>query len=98
VGVARRDGKHFESATWLHKAREMPKEKFQQAAEKELTGNETEPEPSELMYFKDDEPRNALPRIPQPFWSDSEENLVTLCSTCHASVHGRSPDCCFEPG
>jgi len=21
--------------------------------------------------------------------SDSEENLITLCSTCHASVHGR---------
>jgi hypothetical protein len=28
----------------------MPKEKFKQAVEKELTGKETEP--SELMYFK----------------------------------------------
>ena len=22
--------------------------------------------------------------------SDSEENLITLCSTCHASVHGQT--------
>ena len=68
----------------------MLEEKFQQAAEKEekeRTGNETEPEPSELMRFKDDEPRSASPKIPQPFWSrNSEENPVTLCSTCHTSV------------
>src|SRR6266513_3229458 len=45
-----RDGQEFDCATWLHKAREMPKEEFRQEVEKELTGKETEP--SELIYFK----------------------------------------------
>src|SRR5580698_524152 len=48
--VARRDGQHFDCATWLHKAREMPKEQFKQEVEKELTGKESEP--SEIIYFK----------------------------------------------
>jgi len=48
--VARRDGQRFDCATWLHKAREMPKEDFRREVEKELTGKETEP--SELIYFK----------------------------------------------
>jgi hypothetical protein len=48
--LARRDGQHFDCATWLHKAREMPKEQFKQEVEKELTGKETEP--SEIIYFK----------------------------------------------
>jgi hypothetical protein len=48
--LARRDRQHFDCATWLHKAREMPKEEFKQEVEKELTGRETEP--SEIVYFK----------------------------------------------
>ncbi len=48
--VARRDGQDFDCATWLHKARELPKEDFRREVEKELTGKETEP--SELIYFK----------------------------------------------
>ena len=48
--VARRDRQHFDCATWLHKAREMPKEQFKQEVEKELTGQETEP--WEIIYFK----------------------------------------------
>jgi hypothetical protein len=48
--VARRDGQDFDCATWLHKAREMPKEEFKQEVEKELTGRETEP--WEIVYFK----------------------------------------------
>jgi len=48
--VARRDGQRFDCATWLHKAREMPKEQFKHEVEKELTGKEEEP--SELIYFK----------------------------------------------
>ena len=48
--LARRDGQHFDCATWLHKAREMPKEEFKREVEKELTGKETEP--WEIIYFK----------------------------------------------
>lgn len=48
--VARRDGQRFDCATWLHKARELPKEDFRREVEKELTGKEEEP--SELIYFK----------------------------------------------
>jgi hypothetical protein len=48
--VARRDGQDFDCATWLHKARALPKEEFRREVEKELTGKEEEP--SELIYFK----------------------------------------------
>jgi hypothetical protein len=50
VKVARSDGQSFESATWLHKAREMPKEEFKHEVEKHLTGKDTEP--YELVTFK----------------------------------------------
>ena len=48
--VARRDGQHFDCATCLRKARELPKEDFRREVEKELTGKEEET--SELIYFK----------------------------------------------
>src|SRR6184192_1459234 len=48
--LARRDGQRFESAIWLHRAREMPTEDFKREVEKELTGKETEP--WEIVYFK----------------------------------------------
>src|SRR5579864_8507090 len=48
--LARRDRQHFDCATWLHKARDMPKEDFKKEVEKELTGRETEP--WEIVYFK----------------------------------------------
>ena len=48
--MARQQGQHFECATWLHKARRMPKEEFKREVEKELTGKDSEP--SELIYFK----------------------------------------------
>jgi hypothetical protein len=47
--LARHQGQRFESATWLHKARRLPKAEFRQAVEKELTGKDSEP--SELIYF-----------------------------------------------
>jgi len=50
VKVARRDGQDFDCATWLHKARHMPKEYFKLEVEKELTGRETQP--WEIIYFK----------------------------------------------
>src|SRR6201997_145980 len=48
--LARRGGQDFDCATWLHKAREMPKEEFRREVERELTGRDEEP--SELIYFK----------------------------------------------
>jgi hypothetical protein len=50
VKVARRDGEGFDCATWLHKAKEMPKEGFKGEVERHLTGKETEP--WEIIYFK----------------------------------------------
>src|SRR5438874_4099207 len=46
----RRDGQEFDCATWLHKARVLPREQFRREVEKELTGKETEP--WEIIYFK----------------------------------------------
>src|ERR1700680_2964178 len=48
--LARRDDEHFDCATWLHKAREMPREQFKHDVEKELTG--TDGEPTEITYVK----------------------------------------------
>jgi len=58
--VARRDGERFDCATWLHKAQELPKERFKNEVEQYLTG---ESEPSELIYFK--VYRSQLPVIEQ---------------------------------
>ena len=46
----RNDGKDFDYATWLHKARVLPKDQFRHEVEKELTGKDSES--SELIYFK----------------------------------------------
>ena len=46
----RNDGQEFDCATWLHKARELPKEQLQREVERELTGKDSEPH--ELIYFK----------------------------------------------
>ena len=40
--VARKDGERFDCATWLHKAKELPKEEFKREVERHLTGKETE--------------------------------------------------------
>ena len=50
VKVARKDREEFDCATWLHRAKEMPKEGFKCAVERHLTGKETEP--WEIIYFK----------------------------------------------
>jgi hypothetical protein len=50
VKVARRDGPEFACATWVHKAKQLPKEQFRRAVEWHLTGKETEP--WEIIYFK----------------------------------------------
>src|SRR6202051_145862 len=43
VKVARKDGEQFDCATWLHKAKELPKEGFKGEVERHLTGKEIEP-------------------------------------------------------
>ena len=48
--VARREGERFESAPWVHRAQELPKEEFKREVERHLTGRETEA--WELLYFK----------------------------------------------
>src|SRR5215467_2808512 len=50
VKVAKRDGEEFDCATWLHKAKELPKEGFKGEVERHLTGKETES--WEIIYFK----------------------------------------------
>ena len=48
--VARREGEHFESAPWVHRAQVLPKEEFKREVERHLTGKETEA--WEIIYFK----------------------------------------------
>jgi len=48
--VARSDGKQFDCATWLHRARALPKEQFKREVDKHLTGKDSEP--TEIIYFK----------------------------------------------
>jgi len=48
--VARREGQKFDCATWLHKAKGLPKEDFKREVERHLTGRDTEP--WEIIYFK----------------------------------------------
>jgi len=50
VKVARREGEDFDCATWLHKAKEMPKEGFKDEVQRHLTGKDTES--WEIIYFK----------------------------------------------
>ncbi len=48
--LARREGKGFDCATWLHKARELPKDQFKLEVERALTGKDSEP--FEIIFLK----------------------------------------------
>jgi hypothetical protein len=50
VKVARRDGDKFDSATWLHHAKSLPKDEFKFAVERHVSGKHVEP--WDLLYFK----------------------------------------------
>jgi len=50
VKVARREGREFDCAPWVHKAKELPREEFKREVERHLTGRDTEP--WEIIYFK----------------------------------------------
>ena len=89
--VARRDGQRFDSATWLHKARELPKEEFKREVSQHLTGKETEP--WEILYFK--AYKSQLPVIEQALetaalmlGSDKSRGycLEMICADCLAGV------------
>ena len=59
--LARRQGQNFESATWLHKAKQLPQDDFLQEIERCLNGPAAEP--WEIIYFK--LYKSALPVIEQ---------------------------------
>ena len=48
--MARKDGDAFASCTWVHKAKELPREQFRREVERHLTGKETEA--WEIIYFE----------------------------------------------
>lgn len=48
--VARSQGREFKCATWMHKARQLPREEFQREVEHYFTGKY--PEPTETLCFK----------------------------------------------
>jgi len=51
VGQGRTSGRtEVDCATWLHRAKELPKEAFRQEVDRHLTGQETEP--WEIIYFQ----------------------------------------------
>ena len=49
-GGAGGTGRNFDCATWVHKAKELPKDEFKREVERHLTGKETET--WEMLYFK----------------------------------------------
>ena len=48
--VARSEGRHFDSATWLHRAKEVTKQELKEEVYKYFTGQDYEP--YEMVYFK----------------------------------------------
>jgi hypothetical protein len=48
--VARSEGRRFDSATWLHKAKESSKEELKEEVHRYFTGEDLEP--YEMVYFK----------------------------------------------
>jgi hypothetical protein len=48
--VARSEGRHFDSATWLHRAKESTKQQLKEKVYKYFTGEDYEP--YEMVYFK----------------------------------------------
>jgi hypothetical protein len=97
--LARKQGQQFESATWLHRAKQMPKAEFQREVEKALNGADSEP--SELIYFK--VYKSQVPVIEQAIevaalmlGSDKSRGycLEMICADFLAGAHmdGNDPD------
>jgi len=62
--VARSEGRHFGSATWLHKAKESTKQELKEEVYKYFTGEDYEP--YEMVYFKLFE--SQLPLVERAFY------------------------------
>lgn len=87
--LARRNRQRFDCATWLHKARQMPKEDFKQEVEKELTGKETEP--WDIVYFK-------LYQSQMPVVEKAIEAAALMLGTDKSRGYCSGNDLCGLPG
>jgi hypothetical protein len=83
VKVARAEGQNFDCAPWVHKAKQMPREKFKREVERHLTGKENEP--WEMLYFKG----RLILRI-SPQQTDCGA-LDTICPSCQVRTWDPSP-------
>ncbi len=101
--LARKQGQRFESATWLHRARQMGKEELRREVERELTGKDSEP--AELIYFK--VYKSQIPVIEQAIetaalmlGSDKSRGycLEMICADflAGANIDGSNPDLMLE--
>ena len=97
VKVARSDKDRFDSARWVQKARQMPKEEFRHEVEKHLTGEDCEP--SDVIYFK--LYKSQIPVIEQAIetaalmlGSDKSRAycLEMICADFLAGAHGCAGD------
>ena len=101
--LARAQGQGFDCATWMHKARELPKEEFRREVKKKLTGRETEPH--EIIYFK--LCRSQIPVVEQALetaalmlWSDKSRGycLEMICADflAGANLDNGNPEALLE--
>jgi HD superfamily phosphohydrolase YqeK len=74
VKVARRDGEEFDCATWLHKAKEMPKEGLKYAVERHLTGRGTAEREKNSLHT------SAASSQDQSIPTSSRSRLITINS------------------
>jgi hypothetical protein len=97
VKVARSDKQRFQSAPWVHKAKNLPREEFRHEVEKYLTGKESEP--SDLVYFK--LYKSQMPVIEQAletaaFMLGSDKSrgycLEMICADVLAGAHASGGD------
>ena len=77
--VARRDRQSFDCATWLHKAKALPRQLCYQVLERDgwrcqVCGR------AEDLQIHHIQPRSRL-------GDDSAENLIALCVMCHQKAH-----------
>jgi hypothetical protein len=101
--VARRHGRDFDCATWLQRARELPKKSFKQEVEKDLNGSESEP--WEIIYFKIYKSQipvieQALEMAAMMLGSDKSRGycLEMLCADflAGANLENRNPDALLQ--